>query len=56
MSGLAIAVASDTFGVECAQALAGSVGPLMEVPVLVALVYVALWARKRRFSPAAVSR
>ena len=33
------------------QALAGVVGPLIEVPVMVALVNVALWAR-RRFYPA----
>jgi ACR3 family arsenite transporter len=50
---LAIAVAIGTFGVASGQALAGVVGPLIEVPVLVALVYVALWARKRHFSPAA---
>ena len=31
------------------QALAGVVGPLIEVPVLVALVYVALWAGRRWF-------
>ena len=49
---LAIAVAIGTFGVSSGQALAGVVGPLIEVPVLVALVYVALWARKRFFSPA----
>lgn len=48
---LAIAVAIGTFGVTSGQALAGVVGPLIEVPVLVALVYVALWAR-RRFFPA----
>jgi arsenite transporter len=48
---LAIAVAIGTFGVTSGQALAGVVGPLIEVPVLVALVYVALWAR-RRFYPA----
>ncbi|MEC5180118.1 ACR3 family arsenite efflux transporter [Arthrobacter sp. CG_A4] len=52
---LAIAVAIGTFGVTSGQALAGVVGPLIEVPVLVALVYVALWARTRYFaSPAAV--
>lgn len=50
---LAIAVASGIFGVTSGQALAGVVGPLIEVPVLVALVYVALWARKRYFAPAA---
>ncbi len=47
---LAIAVAIGTFGVTSGQALAGVVGPLIEVPVLVALVYVALWARKRFFA------
>ena len=44
---LAIAVAIATFGVSSGQALAGVVGPLIEVPVLVALVYAALWARRR---------
>ena len=47
---LAIAVAIGTFGVTSGEALAGVVGPLIEVPVLVGLVYVALWAR-RRFYP-----
>jgi arsenite transporter len=46
---LAIAVAIGVFGVTSGQALAGVVGPLIEVPVLVALVYVALWARKHFF-------
>ena len=47
---LAIAVAIGTYGVTSGQALAGVVGPLIEVPILVALVYVALWARKRFFT------
>ncbi len=46
---LAIAVAIGTFGVASGQALAGVVGPLIEVPILVALVYVALWSRPRLF-------
>ncbi|MEV7475183.1 ACR3 family arsenite efflux transporter [Pseudarthrobacter oxydans] len=52
---LAIAVAIGTFGVTSGQALAGVVGPLIEVPALVALVYAALWARKRFFTPATAS-
>ena len=48
---LAIAVAIGVFGVTSGQALAGVVGPLIEVPVMVALVYISLWAR-RRYYPA----
>ena len=51
---LAIAVPIGVFGVTSGEALAGVVGPLIEVPVLVALVYVALWAR-RRFYPTSES-
>lgn len=39
-----------TYGATSGQALAGVVGPLIEVPVLVALVYVSL-ALRRRFDP-----
>ena len=43
----AIAVAIGTYGVTSGQALAGVVGPLIEVPVLVGLVYVSLALRNR---------
>ena len=46
---LAIAVAIGTFGATSGQALAGAVGPLIEVPVLVCLVYVSLWAARTWF-------
>ena len=46
---LAIAVTIATYGVMSGQALAGVVGPLIEVPVLVGLVYVSLALRARLF-------
>lgn len=47
---LAIAVCIGTFGAASGQALAGTVGPLVEVPVLVALVYVMLWIGPKFFA------
>lgn len=45
---LAIAVAVATYGANSDQALAATVGPLIEVPVLLGLVYVVKWIAKRR--------
>lgn len=47
---LAIAVAIGTFGATSAQALAGTIGPLIEIPVLVGLVYLMLWLGPKLFA------
>ena len=46
---LAIAVAIGTFGAASAEALAGTIGPLIEIPVLVGLVYVMRWIGPKLF-------